>query len=70
MSKQQPLAVSIKKAGEMLGVGYSLTRKLVKQGAIPAIRLGEKRLVVPVAALEELIRAEATKQKASGPERR
>jgi excisionase family DNA binding protein len=42
-------------AGRMLGIGRNLTFRLIHEGTIPALRLG-KKLRVPVAALEDLLR--------------
>ena len=41
--------------GEALGISRSLAYELVRRGEIPSLRLG-RRIVVPVRALEELVR--------------
>ena len=42
-------------AGKLLGIGRCTAYKLIRNGTIPAIRLG-KKLCVPRAALEGLLR--------------
>ena len=42
-------------AGEVLGIGRNTAYRLIREGAIPVLRLG-KKLRVPKAALEELMR--------------
>jgi len=47
--------LNVPQAAKFLGISRSLTYELVKTGTIPSIRLGEKRIVVPVAALERML---------------
>ncbi len=49
------LAVRAEEAFRRIGVSKSLGYKLIKAGTIKTIRLGERRLLVPVAALEKLL---------------
>lgn len=49
------LAVKPKEAAKMLGISTNLIYKMIKAGEIQAIRLGPRRLLVPVAALEKLV---------------
>lgn len=49
------LGISPEEAFRRIGVSRALGYRLVKDGTIPAVRLGERRLVVPVAALERLL---------------
>jgi excisionase family DNA binding protein len=49
------LAVKPEEAARMLGIGRNLMYEMIKSGDIQAIRLGERRLLVPVAALEKLL---------------
>lgn len=58
MARQQiekPLAVTIEQAGIMLGISRNLAYKMAKEGQIPTVKLGERRLLVPVNKLEELL---------------
>ena len=49
------LTVTVEEAGRMLGVSRSLAFQLARQGVIPTIRLGERRLVVPKIAIERML---------------
>jgi excisionase family DNA binding protein len=40
----------------MLSIGRSLAYELIARGIIPSVRLGERRVLVPVAALQERIK--------------
>jgi len=50
--------ISVEEAGRRLGVGRGLAYELARRGEIPALRLG-RRLVVPEAALDLLLAADA-----------
>lgn len=58
MKNSDPLGIAPEEAFRKLGVSRALGYKLIKKGVLPAIRLGERRLVVPVAALEKLLEVE------------
>lgn len=51
----KPLAVSLPEAARLLGISKSLAYKLATSGEIPTIALGERRKIVPMAAIEKLI---------------
>lgn len=53
--------VSTKEVSEILGIGRSLTLKLIATGKIPSIRLG-KRILVPIAVLDKIIAAKSAEQ--------
>jgi excisionase family DNA binding protein len=46
--------VTVEEAGAALGISRSHTYELIRQGELPALRLG-RRIVVPVAALEAVL---------------
>jgi excisionase family DNA binding protein len=48
------LTLTVEEAGQMLGVSRSYAYELVRQGALPCMRLG-RRIVIPVRALDALI---------------
>ena len=54
-NKSERLTMTIKEAGEALGVSRATAYMLAKTGGIPVIRLGERRLVVPKAALLKML---------------
>lgn len=49
------LTLSVAEAARALSIGKCLTYELIRQGRLPAVRLGERRLVVPKAALEKFL---------------
>ena len=57
MSESDRLVMSVEEAGKKLGISRQLAYQLcrAKPPGIPAIRLGQRRLVVPVAALEKML---------------
>jgi excisionase family DNA binding protein len=48
-------AISVEEAGRRLGISRDLAYRLVRSGEIPSLRLGRKRVVVPVVQLEALL---------------
>ena len=48
------LAVDVKEAAKMLGIGQRTAWKAVKDGRIPTVRYG-KRVKVPLSALREMV---------------
>ena len=48
--------LTVEEAGRWLGIGRSAAYEAVHRGDLPVIRIG-KRIVVPIAALEEKLRA-------------
>lgn len=58
----EKMVLSVGEAAQALGVGVNLAYDLVRQGVLPSIRLGAKRIVVPRAALEEFIRESALRR--------
>ena len=51
----EKLTMTVKEAGEALGISRATAYMLVNTGRIPAIRLGERRLVVPRIALFKML---------------
>lgn len=49
------IAVSPNQAARMIGVGRNLVYQMIKAGEIRAIRLGERRLLVPLSELNRLL---------------
>lgn len=65
MNKELRKVVSVAEAGEMLGLGQSLTYAAIHRGEIPSIRIGG-RILIPLAALEKML-SKATTDEASAP---
>jgi len=53
--EQKPLAVTIERAGQLLGISRNLAYQMAKEGKIPTVKLGERRLLVPMVKLEEML---------------
>lgn len=51
---QPPLAVKVRHAGAMLGLGLTSTWDLIRSGKLPHARFG-RAVRVPVAAIEQLL---------------
>jgi excisionase family DNA binding protein len=49
------LTMTVREAGEVLGVSRATAYMLASTGQIPTIRLGERRIVVPRAALMKML---------------
>ena len=47
--------MSVPEVCKVLGISKSLGFKMVHRGELPSIRLGEKRIVVPTAAVFEIL---------------
>ena len=46
--------ITVEEAAGRLGIGRSLAYSLIREGALPHLRLGS-RIVIPVSALERLL---------------
>ena len=57
--KAERLTMTVEEAGEALGISRATAYMLAKTGGIPVIRLGERRLVVPIKQLERLLNGES-----------
>ena len=49
------LVYTVEEAGKAIGISRATAYLMANSGAIPAIRLGKRRLVVPKRALEEML---------------
>lgn len=49
------MTLTVAEAAKSIGISRNLAYELVRQGQIPSLRLGQKRVVVPRAALEEFL---------------
>ena len=55
MGEGDRVVISVEEAGRRLSISRQLAYQLARSGGIPAIRLGQRRLVVPVAAFERML---------------
>jgi excisionase family DNA binding protein len=50
----EPLLMSVREAARLIGIGRDCTYCLIREGRLPAVRVG-RRILVPRAALERWI---------------
>lgn len=55
---EKPLAVTIEKAAHLLGISRNLAYQMAREGRITTVKMGERRLLVPLAKLEKMLNAE------------
>ncbi len=55
MQNYDKLTMSLTETARKLGISRGLAYSLAAQGRLPVIRLGEKRLLVPIHALEKML---------------
>jgi excisionase family DNA binding protein len=53
--KVERLTMTVEEAGEALGISRATAYQLANTGGIPAIRIGQRRLVVPKARLQAML---------------
>jgi len=49
------LTIKVVEAAKLLGISRSLAYELVREGKIPALRLGKKRWVIPRSAIDQML---------------
>lgn len=49
-----PLYVSIKEGARLLGVSRGTVERMIREGHLPAVRLGPRQTRIPVSVLEAL----------------
>ena len=49
------LTYTVEEAATALGISRGLAYEMVREGRLPALRLGQRRLIIPRAALEGLL---------------
>ena len=49
------LTYTVEEAATALGISRGLAYAMVREGRLPALRLGQRRLIIPRAALEGLL---------------
>ena len=54
-----PICVGVVGAAQLLGIGKNAVRQLVKEGRLPALKFGSRRLVIPVDAIRALVAKES-----------
>lgn len=61
-NKSERLVMSVEEAGEALGISRATAYMLVNTGRLPAIRISDRRIIVPRKAIDDLL-ASASKPK-------
>jgi excisionase family DNA binding protein len=59
LNTRERRTITVPEAGEMLGIGRNQAYEAAARGEIPVIRIGKKRMVVPLPAFERMLRGEA-----------
>jgi excisionase family DNA binding protein len=54
-NKVEKLTMTVEEAGEALGISRATAYMLANTGRIPVIRISDRRLIVPIKALGELL---------------
>lgn len=52
---RKPSVLSVTETAFELNISVSLVRKLIKDGRIQALRIGERRLVVPTRVIDQIL---------------
>jgi excisionase family DNA binding protein len=60
-SKAERLTMTVEQAGDALGISRATAYMLVNTGRLPAIRISDRRIIIPKKAISELL-ASASKQ--------
>ena len=66
MDTQGKLTIDIPECARLLGISRGMAYEMAAQGRLPVIRLGPRRMVVPIAALERMLAEDGTDQGRSG----
>jgi len=59
--ESQRYVLTVEEAGRRLGLSRPLAYQAVNSGQIPSIRIGRRRILVPVAALEKMLESAGSK---------
>lgn len=54
-NRVEKLTVSVEEAAGILGISRGTAYQLAKEGRLPAIRISDRRIIIPRKALEELL---------------
>jgi excisionase family DNA binding protein len=59
--KTERLTMTVEEAGDALGISRATAYTLVNTGRLPAIRISDRRIIIPRKAIDDLL-ASASKQ--------
>jgi hypothetical protein len=57
LTSHQPLSVSVEHAAAMIGISSRMLREMIRRGNVRVVRLGPRRIVVPIAELQRIVAA-------------
>jgi len=66
MQRNELLGISIPAAARALGISRALAYQLARAKELPTVRLGARRLVVPLESLKKVLAANTCNQTESG----
>jgi len=55
MEKVEKLVMTVEEAGVALGISRATAYTLAREGRLPVIRISDRRMIIPVKALNELL---------------
>jgi len=58
--REEPSTISVERAGRYIGVSRSYSYQLVREGRLPTIRLGARRVRIPTAALLRILTGDSS----------
>ena len=60
------LVYTIEECGKMLGISRATAYSLAREGRLPVIRISDRRIIVPRAAIEKMLSEAGSKDKTPG----
>ena len=54
-NENKRLVVDVETCAQMLGISRATAYSLVRQGRLPAIRISDRRIIIPRRAIDELL---------------
>lgn len=63
----EKLVVSRREAGELLGVSVRTIDYLLAEGRLPVIQIGKRRTLIPLEAIQKLVRRGSTEKWTNPP---
>jgi len=61
-SKAERLVLTVEETGEVLGISRATAYTLVRDGRLPAIRISDRRIIIPRKAIDDLLASAVKKE--------
>lgn len=58
---ENKMTVSVEEMASMLGISRSVAYQLIKEKGFPSIRVGERRVIIPIKSLEKWLEERAVR---------